>query len=453
MSKILTYKDLQNFKRSNKMRCILNLIVKEYETNATLILFGEGVPDNERPDNPESVYIDELTGDLYKWDNELGEDGKWYLVIEFATRQWVDEIIDNLEYLEQSHINVKTFGAVGDGITDDTIAIQNTIDFARDNGFIVYIPNGEYKISYQDIILAENWGDNYNVRNQLVYCLTIYTGTQIEGQSKEAILKLDKTSFLNAIPNVPTTGTYIIAEYQNRVDNVSVQNITIDGARNDEVYIPEMDTLGLNGYNNYVNNVKIINSIGDAIDQDYGSSIIENSIFENVKTAVNANTDNGGELLEKCIINNNEVVLANVAFQIRGHNYIIKNNIIKNTESYGVNIQTNNSLGLNETVRYYTINNNSFLNINSYNINYKASGIDVFLIIQNNIFLNSKLILNTIGNVNELLNITLLNNKCLNNNVVVNTSNNMKAVAINNIFETIPTGFDNFDIVDNIIIL
>lgn len=434
------------------MRCILNLIVKEYETNATLILFGEGVPDNERPDNPESVYIDELTGDLYKWDDELGEDGKWYLVIEFATRQWVDEIIDNLEYLEQSHINVKTFGAVGDGITDDTIAIQNTIDFARDNGFIVYIPNGEYKISYQDIILAENWGD-YNVRNQLVYCLTIYTGTQIEGQSKEAILKLDKTSFLNAIPNVPTTGAYIIAEYQNRVDNVSVQNITIDGARNDEVYIFEMDVLGLNGYNNYVNNVKIINSIGDAIDQDYGSSIIENSIFENVKTAVNANTDNGGELLEKCIINNNEVVLANVAFQIRGHNYIIKNNIIKNTESYGVNIQTNNSLGLNETVRYYTINNNSFLNINSYNINYKASGIDVFLIIQNNIFLNSKLILNTIGNVNELLNITLLNNKCLNNNVVVNTSNNMKAVAINNIFETIPTGFDNFDIVDNIIIL
>ena len=48
--------------------------------------------------------------------------------------------IDNQEY----YINVKSFGAVGDGVTDDTETIQNAINFAK-QGDAVLVPFGSFK--------------------------------------------------------------------------------------------------------------------------------------------------------------------------------------------------------------------------------------------------------------------------------------------------------------------
>lgn len=41
-------------------------------------------------------------------------------------------------------LNVKTFGAKGDGITDDSLALQNAFNYSRSNGGKVYIPEGKY---------------------------------------------------------------------------------------------------------------------------------------------------------------------------------------------------------------------------------------------------------------------------------------------------------------------
>ncbi len=49
--------------------------------------------------------------------------------------------------LHNFHLNVKMFGAVGDGITDDTAAINTTITTANSSGATVFFPAGKYKVT------------------------------------------------------------------------------------------------------------------------------------------------------------------------------------------------------------------------------------------------------------------------------------------------------------------
>lgn len=46
-----------------------------------------------------------------------------------------------------SIINVKDYDAKGDGVTDDTTAIQNAIEYSKTNGGIVFFPKGTYLLS------------------------------------------------------------------------------------------------------------------------------------------------------------------------------------------------------------------------------------------------------------------------------------------------------------------
>lgn len=48
--------------------------------------------------------------------------------------------------LKKKQVNVKDFGAKGNGIVDDSIAINRAIVYARDTGGTVYLPDGDYAV-------------------------------------------------------------------------------------------------------------------------------------------------------------------------------------------------------------------------------------------------------------------------------------------------------------------
>jgi hypothetical protein len=77
---------------------------------------AQRVPLNERPQPPEYV-----SREWYRFFNALGQIAK-----------------------NNATINVKDFGAVGDGVTDDTAAIQAAVDFVASAGGIVWFPSGTF---------------------------------------------------------------------------------------------------------------------------------------------------------------------------------------------------------------------------------------------------------------------------------------------------------------------
>jgi hypothetical protein len=101
----------------------------------------------------------------------------------------------------QDYISVKDFGAVGDGVTNDTTAIQNAVNFGITNGNAVYFPAGDYNVTNQITIngsvklygttfLATNAVQNHFGSRIYINFLTstatscfyvTYNGVQIEG--------------------------------------------------------------------------------------------------------------------------------------------------------------------------------------------------------------------------------------------------------------------------------
>jgi hypothetical protein len=71
----------------------------------------------------------------------------------------LDEPIDSLDF--QMYLNVKDFGAIGNGIADDTAAINSVVS----QGKSVYFPAGTYRVNDGGIALQSNcsyWGDGRN---------------------------------------------------------------------------------------------------------------------------------------------------------------------------------------------------------------------------------------------------------------------------------------------------
>lgn len=87
---------------------------------------------------------------------------------ELITAEKLNNLEDRIK-LSHNLLNITDFGATGDGITDDTSAIKETIDHAKDKGSSVFFPSGNYVLSEE--IFVNNFdliGENRENTNVIV---------------------------------------------------------------------------------------------------------------------------------------------------------------------------------------------------------------------------------------------------------------------------------------------
>ena len=192
--------------------------------------------------------------------------------------------------------NVKTYGgAKGDGVTDDTAAIQKTIDYAYSKGGgTVYVPSGTY------IINVDNWQPVF-LRSNIALLLADGAVLKAKPTSKSSYAVVRAYN----VSNISISGGKIIGDRDSHIgasgeygqgisilgcNNVRISNVNVSKCMGDGIYIGEGST------QNYCKDVTIDNFVTQQ-NRRNGITIVSarNAIIRDGETAYNygANPQSG----------------------------------------------------------------------------------------------------------------------------------------------------------------
>ena len=228
--------------------------------------------------------------------------------------QNVQSLYESIENNILTTVTPQDFGAVGDGATDDTSAIQSAINFAISNGVDMIFPSGEYRCSRIDITSQCRIRGVGEVRIKIKDDVSIETSSSFD---------TDTTCFY--VKDVPTGGCGVI-----------IENIHFDGNFN-----KINERKDLNCVSNYEScGVQLANS---------HNVIIKNCAFDNFKNAgVRIIAGCSYITIEECVFfEEGEVDAFNRGIQC------IRNAGNTNNESYDA---------------YYTFRNNRIMNTGEHGI-------------------------------------------------------------------------------------
>lgn len=235
---------------------------------------------------------------------------------------YLQKLLANLEP-EKITINVVDFGAVGDGVTDDTAAFKNCIKAA--NGRPVLIPCGTYVVNHC------SFGENESgypvnligIGNPVIKRTTLTDTTPNESKSRSMFL------FRN-VPSAEITG------------------ITFDSCRDDFIYEPTGEWLG----------TAILYFFGNTSNINISDCIFKNCSREAVHIKGN---------FSNVTMRNNNLKNISAHFWSRGgngKNFIYENNISENGRTRGIEFDTEDDYKVSDI----KIRNNKFVNLCGYGV-------------------------------------------------------------------------------------
>ncbi|WP_061464185.1 glycosyl hydrolase family 28-related protein [Peribacillus simplex] len=270
-------------------------------------------------------------------------------------------------------INVKTFGAKGDGIADDTLAIQDAIN-SLPNGGKILIPDGTYIInadtslkpnSNQTLSLSKkaklkaksNSDASYQIINIVEKVNVIIEGGFIEGERDEHVGVNGEAgmgiSIVRNSKNITIRNTHISKCWADGIYiggslpcyNINIYNVTCDNNRRQGMSVVNVDTLTVRD-SFFTNTAGTLPEAGIDIEPEKYSTV-KNVTIDNVVCTGNrsgldvfgwANTISNIQVLNSCMINNREYGLS-IAFTT---DIIVLDSLFSNNGKNGINMARDN---------------------------------------------------------------------------------------------------------------
>ena len=214
------------------------------------------------------------------------------------------------ELLEQDIMNVKQFGAKGDGETDDTDKIQLALNFCKN----IVIKNGTYLINAEtsinpvsnskiNLINATLKAIPNDLTNYAIIMLNnvhnvIIEGGIIEGEREDHLgvtgewghgIHIKNGSSNILLKNITIKNTWGDGLYINNASNINTENLYIDYARRNGISVISCDTY--HSLNDYVYNTQgTLPESSIDIEPNYNTDKAKNIVIENF-TSKNSNGD------------------------------------------------------------------------------------------------------------------------------------------------------------------
>ena len=234
--------------------------------------------------------------------NKIADNGGAFYKI-YNTKEQNSEHYENLSngkyalLIPNGYITPQMFGAIGDGVADDTISIQNALN----SGKPVYIPSGTYLVSGITIpnkcmvfgngrnTIIQGNGTNHTIiiPSSSSYCeLTSLTVYGIEGNTLYNAVEISDKNSEDA--DVVFDASHVINDVMTKYGNYGIRigssvrgcrltNLTISHATNDGLHIDGTDNSVINGsmsycgrHGLYINQNNRIASIKPFLDNGYG---------------------------------------------------------------------------------------------------------------------------------------------------------------------------------------
>ena len=241
-------------------------------------------------------------------------------------------------------VSVKDFGAVGDGVTDDTVAIQNALNASRS----VYIPKGVYLVSNEIIIVSGTcvFGDGLGI-SVVSSSPTMTANQSVFTSVNGSFSHIDNISILcNTNGSAGGgTGVHFKNGSGNKLTNVFISNTTQAGIRLEEQNRCIVDSCWLEscGRTGYTDNhgIMIYSTISSSI-ANYDIKLINNTIRNSYRKGITTYAPQA--LITNLLIEGNTIVgsgLGNIYLGSGLGAPVLSNSIVRNNNCSGgyVNIQ------------------------------------------------------------------------------------------------------------------